>query len=135
MDMGNQIREKFLKEENDRDERVQNKFFKMIMDRYRRVLNTEYSGHTTSEKMRKRLIMEPLDLMERSFVRISLAYLYRRYRQIRIQALTEAISIVHTEGQRDDAIRKIRDKIIEIGVAHKESKERQKQEKQEKALY
>ena len=70
--------------------------------------------------------MTPLDLIERSFVRISLAFLYRRYRQIRIQALTECLCIAHTKDKKEDLIKEIKLKILEAGTAHKESKERAK---------
>lgn len=115
----------FLKEEAIRQERLHTRVIKKQVDRLRRALRMEISrGEELSLAHKDKFIMTPLEFISKSYTKISLANLYRRYRQIRIQALTECLAIVGQGGQREENKDAIRAKIHELGTAHKASAKR-----------
>ncbi len=120
----------YIKKENAEQKRLAEHQHKQecnrIMRRLRIVLKRENEGKTVSENAKRKFLLTPLDLIERSFVKISLAFLYRRYRAVRIQALTECLTIAYTKNKKEELINEIKIKIIEAGQAHKDSKERDK---------
>lgn len=109
-------------------ERLHNMHTKRVMDNLRRALKIEaIHDKPLTDKQRGKLIMEPLEYISKSYVKISLADLYRRYRQIRMQALTESLAIVGNGTSQQQNLNAIREKIVEMGEAHKASKQRFKE--------
>lgn len=126
----------FLQEEKAREERLHLRVIKTTMNKLRRALRMEVlKGEEISEGHRDRFILTPLEFMSKAFVKISLTNLYRRYRQIRIQALTECLAIVGSGSSRDENLEAIRAKICELGMAHKASIEREESKKNKCAAY
>ncbi len=117
----------YRKQENEREERLHDRFIKLAMDRLRRALTIEYFKKEISAAIKKRLIMSPLEFLGKSYIKLSLADLYRRYRHVRIQSLSEALAIAGTSETREETMEKIREMIKEVGEAHQESKKREKE--------
>ena len=120
-------------EEIRRQERLHVMHIKKAMDNLRRALRAEVkSGKELTEKQRSQLIMDPLEFISKTYVKISLADLYRRYRGVRIRALTECLAVVGNGTTQEANMKGIRDKIIVCGEAHKDSQRRHKQAKEER---
>lgn len=127
------IHAKYIEEEIKRDEEISNKFFKGLVKKLRKIIDWEIKkGKEIPSLYKLKYLVSSEEFLRRCFVRISLASLYRRYRQIRLDALTECICIAHQENNKDELIKKIRNKIIEVGEVHKETTKDFKQFKQRK---
>lgn len=97
-----------------------------VIRKMKKLITAEKKGlHLSDEKVDK-FIMTPLEFMETAFVRISWRNLYRRYRQVRIMALTECLTIVNKAKSAEEAQKEIRDKLIELGQAQKLSQDLEK---------
>lgn len=107
-----------------REETMCERFHNDLMSKLKWVLALEArrGGKRIPPLFRIKYLVTPEQYMRKAFVKLSLASLYRRYRQVRMDALTECLCIAHKETDRDVLVAKIRDKIIEIGTAHKETK-------------
>jgi hypothetical protein len=112
-----------------RNRRLHDRHIKITMDKLRLFLRVEARNLNLSEKQKNVLIMDPVEFLSKTFLKISLVNLYRRYRQVRMQALTECLSIVGTGKTQEDNLESIRNKIIECGQAHKDSLARENQNK------
>jgi len=120
-------------EEIKRQKRLHTLYIKRVMDNLRKALRIEVvQKEELTDGQRKRFIMTPLEFISRSFVKISLADLYRRYRHVRIQALTECIAIVGNGTTQEANMAAIREKIVEVGEAHKASKQNLQESKKNK---
>jgi hypothetical protein len=115
----------YWREEVIREERLHTQVIKQVMDKLRRALRLEVSRGELTDERKDKLIMTPRDFLARSYVKMSIVNLYRRYRRIRIQALTECLTIVGNGNNRDENLEEIRAKIMEAGEAHKASKLRE----------
>lgn len=63
----------------------------------------------------------PSQLIETMFIRISLASMFRRYRQIQLLTLQEAIALVLDSRTHEEAYERLVKRAKELGQAHKES--------------
>lgn len=117
------VEKTYKREEAERDDRIGQRLIETIMNRARRVINLEASkGKRLSENVRSKYLLSPEEYFDKAYIRISYASIIRRYRQIRLQALVDAMCIVQKETNKDELIKKLRELIIEVGQAHKESK-------------
>ena len=101
----------FEEEEKLRQKRLHTRVIKKAMDNLRRALRMEITKKELSDEHKDRFIMTPLDFISRSYVKLSIVGLYRRYRQIRIQALTECLAIVGQGNTKKENLEAIRNKI------------------------
>ena len=125
----------YYEEETQRENRLHTRVIKTTMDRLRRALRMEVSRGKISPPIKDRFIMTPLKFLSKSYTKINLEALYRRYRQIRIQALTECLAIVGQGGSRDENIAAIREKIVQSGEAHRTSQKREDRKNNKCAAY
>ena len=104
------------------DERRHERFLASVMKRVRMAVRIENKKGRLSPVMQEKYLITPAELLEKCIVRISVATLYRKYRGIYIQALTEALAMVEQYDSKDELLKQLRHKIIEAGVAEKDSK-------------
>lgn len=117
--------EEELKKELERETIRQNRFHQKIFNRIRAAIAVEARNKKPiSNVLKMKYLIEPDEYFQRVFFKISLASLYRRYRRIRLETLVECISLAQKETNRDELVKKIRDKIIEVGATQREIKHR-----------
>lgn len=103
------------------DKRAHERYINIVLNRLRLLVNKENDrGGHVAPIMRKRFMTTPREIYEKSFVRISIASLYRRYRGIYINGLTEALAIAQQCNSKEEMISKLRHKIIDAGTVEKE---------------
>lgn len=66
---------------------------------------------------RKKFMISPEELYERSFARVSLGNIYRRYRAFYILGLQEALSCLLISETKEDAIEKLKNKLKKASIA------------------
>jgi len=119
----NEIRE----EENKREERLFKRFTDTIKRRAFNVVMAEYRGKKLPEKVYKKYMITPEEFLNRSFTKISIASLYRRYRQVELKTLVRCLGIVGRSDTLEQAKREIALELQRIGESHKDSKSRRKE--------
>ena len=113
-------------QEQGREKRLHRKVIKTAMDRMRRALRIEMAKGKLDQDMRDKLIMSPVEFLSRTYVKVSLVKLYRRYRNVRLQALSECLAVVKKGRTQQENADAILEKIKEAGMAHKTSVEKEK---------
>lgn len=116
---------RYFKEETEREARLHTEVIKRTVDKMRRALRMEVSRGELSPPIRDKFIITPLEFLSKAYTKINLEMLYRRYRHVRIQALTECLGIVGAGGTREENLENIKKKIVKCGEAYKASKKRE----------
>lgn len=81
-----------------------------------------------------RLQLLPHQIIERAFPRISIASLYRRYRQVHLIALQEALQIVGGAKDKEDAYEKLLVRLRMVAASHVASTKNYQEIQQSKQL-
>jgi len=106
-----------------RDTVLHEKCLDTIFRRAQLLINKENEKGRVPPVFRSKYMLDPIGVFEKSFVRISMTSLYRRYRGIYIYSLTEALAIVQKYESKEEILEHLRAKLIEAGTAEKESKQ------------
>ena len=114
------------KEENERETRIHERLADSIKRRAFNVVLAESKGKKVADKMYEKFMMTPSDFVERCFVKVSLACIYRRYRQVEMKTLVDALGIVGRADTLKDAQIAISERLRIVGKAHVDSQKRMK---------
>jgi len=114
------------KEENSRDDRLHSRLCDSIKKKSFNVAIAQAKGKNVSQKMYDKFMITPIGFLERSYVRVSLTSLYRRYRQIEMKVLVEVLGILGRSDTIDEARRIVHERLVATSKMHIASRERRK---------
>lgn len=112
-----------MKDESDRDAGIHKTYVDYVMGKLKLCVRSESRNGKLPLFMKEKYLITSEEYLNKSFVRISMGNLYRRYRQIRLQALIEVLGIANIETNQNELCNQIRALVIECGKPQKQSKE------------
>lgn len=118
------LSEKADKFEAERHSRFLRTKIEGMVQRVRAIVRIELKNEKVNPVVRKRLMITPERFMETMVVKISLASLFRRYRNVRLRTLHECYEIVKKNTSKDQNIKDIAELLMADGQTDNASRKR-----------
>lgn len=109
-----------LQREHDRNERIFIKLKESTAAKAKNFIQIEINrgGKALPPQAREQMILKPIEFMDRSYVKMSILGLYRRYRDVRLAALQEALYVV-MKNEPTEAISILTSQVVHLGRTRK----------------